>query len=40
MSEVVPGDEDRGDDGAIDPEPEEEAGGTGTDDGGPGSQNM
>jgi hypothetical protein len=51
MSEVVPEDEDRGGDGAIgkglektalegaDDEPEEE-GGTGADDGGPGSQNM
>jgi hypothetical protein len=52
MSEVVPEDEDRGGDGAIgralektvregaDGEETEEEGGTGADDGGPGSQNM
>ena len=45
MSEVIPEDEDRGDEGAIagrtgDEEEEEEEGGTGADDGGPGSQNM
>jgi hypothetical protein len=49
MSEVVPEDEDRGDDGAIGKALEktvlegadgEEEGGTGADDGGPGSQNM
>ena len=44
MSEVIPEDEDRGGDGAINPGAETEngdgAGGTGPDDGGPGSQNM
>ena len=50
MSEVVPEDEDRGGDGAIGKalentvlegaDGEEEEGGTGADDGGPGSQNM
>jgi hypothetical protein len=45
MSEVVPEDEDRGGDGAIggaleDADHDEEEGGTGADDGGPGSQNM
>jgi hypothetical protein len=42
MSETIPGDPDRDDDGAIDDdvEPDEEEGGTGPDDGGPGSQNM
>jgi hypothetical protein len=50
MSEVVPEDEDRGGDGAIGDALEktalegaddgEEEGGTGADDGGPGSQNM
>jgi hypothetical protein len=46
MSEVIPEDEDRGDDGAIgaaledgDLEGDDDAG-TGADDGGPGSQNM
>ena len=46
MSEVIPEDEDRGEDGAIgealaetDEAPADE-GGTGPDDGGPGSQNM
>ena len=48
MSEVVPGDEDRGGDGAIAPDDEttpedtdeRTEGGTGSDDGGPGSRNM
>jgi hypothetical protein len=46
MSEVIPEDEDRGGGGAIEgagdepASPEGEEGGTGTDDGGPGSQNM
>jgi hypothetical protein len=44
MSEVIPEDEDRGGDGAIHPEAnpdaDDEQGGTGSDDGGPGSQNM
>ena len=50
MSEVIPGDEDRGGDGAIEPDPEpgtgdepetdDGQGGEGTDDGGPGSLNM
>jgi hypothetical protein len=45
MSEVIPEDEDRGGDGAIGgalggDEDEETKGGTGADDGGPGSQNM
>jgi hypothetical protein len=52
VSEVIPEDEDRGDEGAIGsetsetPVPDEpevaidEEGGTGTDDGGPGSRNM
>ena len=43
MSEVIPEDEDRGGDGAIGDaldDQEDEQGGTGADDGGPGSQNM
>ena len=42
MSEVIPEDEDRGDDGAIGgaTADDDETGGTGADDGGPGSQNM
>jgi len=51
VSEVIPQDEDRGGDGAMEGtaqdselatarEPEREEGGTGADDGGPGSQNM
>ena len=44
LSEVIPEDEDRGDSGAIgggdEPKPKPDEGGTGTDDGGPGSQNM
>jgi hypothetical protein len=44
MSEVIPEDEDRGGDGAIEnalgDEGEDEQGGEGADDGGPGSQNM
>jgi hypothetical protein len=46
MSEVIPEDEDRGDDGAIGAALEDGAleddndGGTGPDDGGPGSENM
>jgi hypothetical protein len=47
LSEVIPGDEDRGGDGAIDLDddtPQENEtdnqGGTGSDDGGPGSRNM
>jgi hypothetical protein len=44
MSEVIPEDEDRGGDGALAPDAaphdEDEQGGTGSDDGGPGSQNM
>jgi hypothetical protein len=49
MSEVIPEDEDRGDDGAIGGALEDETregdedegeGGVGPDDGGPGSQNM
>jgi hypothetical protein len=40
MSEVIPEDEDRGDDGAIGDALEDEEGGTGADDGGRGSQNM
>jgi hypothetical protein len=40
MSEVIPEDEDRGDDGAMEGALGDEEGGTGTDDGGPGSQNM
>jgi hypothetical protein len=44
MSEVIPEDEDRGDDGAIggalDEGDAEQEPGTGPDDGGPGSENM
>jgi hypothetical protein len=44
VSEVVPEDEDRGDDGAIggalEDDGDDEEGGIGTDDGGPGSHNM
>jgi hypothetical protein len=43
MSEVIPEDEDRGDDGAIGGALEgddDDTGETGSDDGGPGSQNM
>jgi hypothetical protein len=47
MSEVIPEDEDRGDDGAIGPalnddelEGDDDEAGTGADDGGPGSENM
>jgi hypothetical protein len=43
MSEVIPEDEDRGGDGAIGEaldDEDDEQGGTGADDGGPGSQNM
>ena len=44
MSEVIPEDEDRGGDGAIEDalggEPDDEQAGEGPDDGGPGSQNM
>jgi hypothetical protein len=41
MSEVVPEDEDRGDEGAIGGAlDDDDEGGTGADDGGPGSQNM
>jgi hypothetical protein len=42
MSEVIPEDEDRGDDGAIGGAlgDDDDAGGTGPDDGGPGSENM
>jgi hypothetical protein len=47
MSEVIPGDEDRDGDGAIAPDDDETQdtdeqteGGTGSDDGGPGSRNM
>jgi hypothetical protein len=47
MSEVIPGDEDRGGDGAIDLDDDatqetetDNEGGTGSDDGGPGSRNM
>ena len=44
MSEVIPEDEDRGGDGAINPDAGtgdgDGEGGTGSDDGGPGSQNM
>jgi hypothetical protein len=43
MSEVIPEDEDRGGSGAIagdDANDDDQEGGTGTDDGGPGSQNM
>jgi hypothetical protein len=45
VSEVVPEDEDRGGDGAIHPDAGSDDdngghGGTGSDDGGPGSQNM
>jgi hypothetical protein len=44
MSEVIPEDEDRGDDGAIggalEGDDGEGEGGDGSDDGGPGSQNM
>jgi hypothetical protein len=43
MSEVVPEDEDRGGDGAIADalsDDDDDQGGTGPDDGGPGSQNM
>ena len=43
MSEVIPEDEDRGDDGAIGgatQDNDDDEGGTGADDGGPGSQNM
>ena len=39
MSEVIPEDEDRDDDGAMETALDDD-GGTGTDDGGPGSQNM
>jgi hypothetical protein len=47
MSEVIPGDEDRGGDGAIGLDDDtaqgtdtDNEGGTGSDDGGPGSHNM
>ena len=41
MSEVIPEDEDRGGDGAMEGAlGGDEEGGTGPDDGGPGSQNM
>jgi hypothetical protein len=42
MSEVIPEDEDRGGDGAIEDAlgDDDQAGGTGADDGGPGSHNM
>ena len=42
MSEVIPEDEDRGGDGAMTDAliDDDEEGGTGPDDGGPGSQNM
>ena len=42
MSEVIPEDEDRGGDGAMEGalEGDDNDGGTGPDDGGPGSQNM
>ena len=43
MSEVIPEDEDRGGEGALHPDAtpqDDEQGGTGSDDGGPGSQNM
>jgi hypothetical protein len=41
MSEVIPEDEDRGGDGAIgEALDDDDQGGTGPDDGGPGSQNM
>jgi hypothetical protein len=42
MSEVIPEDEDRGGDGAIGDalEDDDAQGGTGPDDGGPGSENM
>jgi len=42
MSEIIPEDEDRGDDGAIGGalEGDDDDAGTGADDGGPGSQNM
>ena len=41
MSEVIPEDEDRGGDGAMEGAlADEDEGGTGADDGGPGSQNM
>jgi hypothetical protein len=42
MSDVIPEDEDRGDDGAIGgaQEGEDDDAGSGADDGGPGSQNM
>ena len=43
MSEVIPEDEDRGGDGAMTGalnDDDDDEGGTGPDDGGPGSQNM
>jgi hypothetical protein len=41
MSEVIPEDEDRGDDGAMEGAlADDDDGGTGADDGGPGSLNM
>jgi hypothetical protein len=41
MSEVIPEDEDRGGDGAMEGGlADDDEGGTGPDDGGPGSQNM
>jgi hypothetical protein len=42
MSEVIPEDEDRGgvDDGSDNHDNDDKQGGTGADDGGPGSQNM
>jgi hypothetical protein len=44
MSETIPEDEDRGDDGAIGEalpgNDSDDEGGTGADDGGPGSENM
>ncbi len=41
MSEVIPEDEDRDDDGAMEGAlADDDEGGTGSDDGGPGSQNM
>jgi len=40
VSEVVPGDEDRGGDEPLGNDDDTTEGGTGSDDGGPGSENM
>jgi hypothetical protein len=40
MSEVIPEDEDRGGETPLGNDTDDDEGGTGSDDGGPGSQNM